>query len=103
MVYSGLEFGQYFELKEDERCHNYLIAVNPAIRMILTILTMQFIFLNSKQFEMFRHRVIARFGLMHMVATNLCEWLYVLVEETKHEIVHLDHHSEGKLKRFFGY
>lgn len=40
------------------------------------------------------------------VATNLCEWLYTLVEETKHEIWHLSHsaheshgdhnnHSEG--------
>jgi Otopetrin len=38
-----------------------------------------------------RHKVIARFGLMHMVATNLCEWLYTLVEETKHEIWHLSH------------
>lgn len=40
---------------------------------------------------MARHKVIARFGLMHMVATNLCEWLYTLVEETKHEIWHLAH------------
>lgn len=40
-----------------------------------------------------RHKVIARFGLMHMVATNLCEWLYTLVEETKHEIYHLEHHD----------
>lgn len=38
-----------------------------------------------------KHKVIARFGLMHMVATNLCEWLYTLVEETKHEIWHLSH------------
>jgi hypothetical protein len=37
------------------------------------------------------HKVISRFGLMHMVATNLCEWLYTLVEETKHEIYHLQH------------
>lgn len=28
-----------------------------------------------------------------MVATNLCEWLYVLVEETKHEIFHIGHHE----------
>jgi hypothetical protein len=40
-----------------------------------------------------RYRRSARFGLMHMVATNLCEWLYVLVEETKHEIVHLAHYN----------
>lgn len=38
---------------------------------------------------MTRHIAISRFGLMHMIATNLCEWLYVLVEETKHEIIHL--------------
>ena len=27
---------------------------------------------------------------MHLIATNLCEWLYVLVEETKHEIAHIE-------------
>lgn len=57
--------------------------------MVLSIVQMQFIFLNTKEFEMKRHKVIVRFGLMHMLATNLCEWLYVLVEETKHEIIHL--------------
>jgi hypothetical protein len=31
--------------------------------------------------------VVARFGLMHMIATNLSEWLYVVVEETKHDIL----------------
>lgn len=59
---------------------------------------MLFILINSSYFwnivhfqeiEMARHIVISRFGLMHMIATNLCEWLYVLVEETKHEIIHL--------------
>ena len=45
--------------------------------------------------DMDRHKIIARFGLMHMVATNLCEWLYVLVEETKHEIIHLGEHGHN--------
>lgn len=57
--------------------------------MVLSIVQMQFIFLNTKEFEMKRHQVIVRFGLMHMLATNVCEWLYVLVEETKHEIINL--------------
>lgn len=95
MVYSGLELGQYFELKGEERCQNALVALTPAARTVLSIVQMQFIFLNTKQFEMHRHKVIARFGLMHMVATNLCEWLYVLVEETKHEILHL--HGVGTI------
>ena len=29
---------------------------------------------------------IARFGLMHMIGTNLCVWLHVLIQETKHQI-----------------
>jgi Otopetrin len=58
--------------------------------MILLIVQMQFIFLNTKEFEMGSHKVIARFGLMHMVATNICEWLYVIIEETKHEIIHFE-------------
>uniref|UniRef100_U5ER56 Putative conserved plasma membrane protein n=1 Tax=Corethrella appendiculata TaxID=1370023 RepID=U5ER56_9DIPT len=91
MVYSGLEFGQYFELKNDPKCDNIFVALTPSARMILSIVQMQFIFLNTTEFDMGQHKVFARFGLMHMVATNLCEWLYVLVEETKHEIHHLEH------------
>lgn len=57
---------------------------------------MQFIFLNTKEFEMKRNKVIVRFGLMHMLATNLCEWLYVLVEETRHEIGNNIENATGK-------
>ncbi|XP_038105005.1 proton channel OtopLc isoform X1 [Culex quinquefasciatus] len=91
MVYSGLEFGQYFELKLDERCHDVLIALVPTARMALCIVQMQFIFFSNGKFHMDRHRYVARFGLMHMLATNVCEWLYVIIEEAKHEIVHIAH------------
>lgn len=37
------------------------------------------------------YKVVAKFGLMHMIATNLCEWLYVLVEETKQDILRAQH------------
>lgn len=91
-----------------EECYsNALQAITPLTRMLLTLLQVQFIFLNHKvsfQFkvntfsnlvsltqdvELNRHKVIGRFGLMHMIATNLCEWLCVLIEETNHEIRHL--------------
>ncbi|XP_065090975.1 proton channel OtopLc-like isoform X2 [Ochlerotatus camptorhynchus] len=91
MVYSGLEFGQYFELHASPGCSSIYIALTPVARMILSIVQMQFIFLNTTELDMARHKVFARFGLMHMIATNLCEWLYILVEETKHEIHHLSH------------
>ncbi|KAG8226015.1 hypothetical protein J437_LFUL004136, partial [Ladona fulva] len=100
MIYSGLEFGQFFELREEQKCHQILQAITPVTRMVLTIVQMHFIFLNNKQEDMRRHKTFARFGLMHMIAMNICEWLYVIVEETKHEIVHLRHqyvwkHHEG--------
>lgn len=49
MVYSGLEFGRYFELKNNNDCIiNVLQAITPATRMILTIAQVQFIFLDNK-------------------------------------------------------
>ncbi|XP_073830849.1 otopetrin-like b isoform X2 [Musca autumnalis] len=95
MVYSGLEFGQFFELNGHPGCRDVFIAITPICRMVLCIAQVQFIFLNTTYLDMARHKVFSRFGLMHMVATNLCEWLYVLVEETKHEIFHIGHHEGG--------
>ncbi|CAB3372571.1 Hypothetical predicted protein [Cloeon dipterum] len=99
MIYSGLEVSKYIELEYE--CRNILLALTPGTRMVLTIVQIQFIFLNNR-IEMGRYKLIARFGLMHMVATNLCEWLYVLVEETKHEIhllTHISHNTSTFLTR----
>ncbi|XP_073999953.1 proton channel OtopLc-like isoform X2 [Rhodnius prolixus] len=88
MIYSGLEFGQYFELERNTKCHNVLLALTPATRMAFTFIQMYFIFLNDEQqMRVTRHKVLARFGLMHMIGTNLSVWLNVLVQETKHEIL----------------
>lgn len=37
--------------------------------------------------KVYKHKITARFGLMHMIGTNLSVWLNVLVQETKHEIL----------------
>ncbi|GLH14561.1 Proton channel OtopLc [Gryllus bimaculatus] len=87
MIYSGLELGQYFELERDTKCHNVLLALTPATRMAFIFIQMYFIFLNNEQMKVYKHRALARFGLMHMIGTNLSVWLNVLVQETKHEIL----------------
>ncbi|KAL5237253.1 hypothetical protein ACI65C_004663 [Semiaphis heraclei] len=88
MIYSGLEFGQYFELEPATKCHNVLLVLTPATRMAFIFIQMYFIFLNDEQqMRVTRHRVLAKFGLMHMIGTNLSVWLNVLVQETKHEIL----------------
>ncbi|VVC38319.1 Otopetrin [Cinara cedri] len=88
MIYSGLEFGQYFELEPATKCHNILLVLTPATRMAFIFIQMYFIFLNDEQqMRVTRHQVLAKFGLMHMIGTNLSVWLNVLVQETKHEIL----------------
>lgn len=51
MIYSGLEFAQYFEIDVDSQCHDILMAVTPATRMVFTFIQMYFIFLNAKVFK----------------------------------------------------
>ncbi|VEN40186.1 unnamed protein product [Callosobruchus maculatus] len=87
MIYSGLEFGQYFEMELNTKCHNVLLALTPATRMAFIFIQMYFIFLNNEQMRVYKHKVATRFGLMHMIGTNLSVWLNVLVQETKHEIL----------------
>jgi hypothetical protein len=43
-------------------------------------------FLPPFQMKLWRHKAISRFGLMHMIATNICVWFNVLILETFHEI-----------------
>lgn len=43
--------------------------------------------MNFSTFSLFCSSFLARFGLMHMIATNLCVWLHVLIQETKHQIM----------------
>ncbi|XP_063913879.1 proton channel OtopLc-like isoform X1 [Zophobas morio] len=86
VIYSGLQFGQYFELSSQKDCDNVLKAVKPLLRIIFALMQMLFIFSYSNFLDMQRSKIIARFGLMHMIATNVCEWLFVLIEETQHDI-----------------
>ncbi|XP_054708501.1 proton channel OtopLc-like [Uloborus diversus] len=88
MIYSGLELGDFFELKSESHCYNILHGVGPAARIVFTFIQMYFIFLNS-QVCIKKFKIPAKFGLMHIIATNICVWLHLLVQETKHGILNL--------------
>ncbi|PNF22295.1 hypothetical protein B7P43_G02931, partial [Cryptotermes secundus] len=88
MIHAVLHFGMYFELRSTSKCDDILVAITPLTQAAFVIMQMIFIFSdNNKLVEEYSYRVVARFGLMHMIATNLCEWLYVVVEETKYDIL----------------
>ncbi|XP_066145093.1 proton channel OtopLc isoform X6 [Euwallacea fornicatus] len=85
MIYNGLEFGVFFEIPFTSPCYMILRGVNPVLQMIFTFMQMYFIFMNSR-LNIHRFKVVARFGLMHVVATNLCVWIRTLVLEYIKEI-----------------
>ena len=111
MIYSGIEIGMFFELNLDDEsdCKNLFSVLRPVLQMPFVFVQMYFIFLNQKvkyllslkgyvfteplyiffQMNVYKNKLITRFGLMHMIATNLCVWLHVLILETHHEIAGL--------------
>ncbi|XP_033321539.1 proton channel OtopLc [Megalopta genalis] len=84
LVFTGLQIGA-------EIASGPFRAITPGARLLLVTAQMHFIFLNSKSLKLSKHTALAKLGLMHMIATNLCEWLQALVEETQHEIKQLGH------------
>nr|CAI5866622.1 unnamed protein product [Callosobruchus analis] len=86
VIYSSLQFGQYWEFSADHECDNWMNACKPLMRIIFVLLQMLFIFSHSNFLDVQKSKLIAKFGLMHMIATNLAEWFLVLVEETRQDI-----------------
>ncbi|CRK93108.1 CLUMA_CG006518, isoform C [Clunio marinus] len=101
LIYIGLEFGSFFEVPFDSPCHQILRGVNPLLQMIFTFMQMYFIFMNSR-LNIHRFKVLARFGLMHVVATNICVWIRTLVLEAQKEITayYLDRVNEPEENQF---
>ena len=110
MIHSGIEVGLFFETSMAPRtkdCQNMLATGRPFLQIIFVFVQMYFIFLNQKvddqfdalyyhrfliaqffQMNVYKNKFTSRFGLMHMIATNLCVWINVLIMETKHEVLH---------------
>ncbi|XP_063224767.1 proton channel OtopLc-like [Bacillus rossius redtenbacheri] len=105
-LYSALALGRYFERSAAEGCADVTVAVNPVARTAFVILQMAFVFANNGKGQNLMcilgfsthvrralqflaspaHAAVSRFGLAHMIAANLCKWLYVVVQEARVDI-----------------
>lgn len=61
MIYSGLEFGQFFELESKEHCYSFIYGFTPSSHMIFTFIQLYFIFMNSRVL-IARHKLIGKFS-----------------------------------------
>lgn len=100
MIYNGLELGKFLEIPLTSPCFLVLQGVNPLLQMIFTFMQMYFIFMNAR-LNIHRFKLVARFGLMHVVATNLCVWIRTLVVESLKEITQYHVKRGGDGQTFF--
>ncbi|XP_055336231.1 proton channel OtopLc-like [Paramacrobiotus metropolitanus] len=78
MIYSCLQLGVFIE---NISCFNIVMGVNPCLFILFILLQLYFIFKNS-QLKITKYRAISRFGLIHLLATDLCMWMRTLLDET---------------------
>ena len=104
MIYNGMELGTFFEIPWTSPCYQVLRGINPILQMVFTFSQMYFVFMNARvrihrcnsieyvtlsilfQLNIHKFKCIARFGLAHIAATNLCVWLRTVVKECTKEI-----------------
>ena len=89
LIYAGLEFVHFFETPF--HCNNWdvMSAVNPVLQMIFTFMQMYYLFMHCK-LNINKNKIIAKFGLMHLIATNGCIWINTLMKESMNEILESD-------------
>ncbi|GFO12133.1 otopetrin-2-like, partial [Plakobranchus ocellatus] len=94
MIHSGLNFGSFVSVSGED-CSEAVRSVKPLIHLVFTFFQLYFIFMNSKMC-IHRYKKLARFGLVHMCATNICVWFRSIVVETLHVIHHSEQNGDHK-------
>lgn len=69
MIYSGLEFGQFFEIDSKEHCYSLIYGLTPGSHMMFTFVQLYFIFMNSRVL-IARHKLIGMFVLLYCLALS---------------------------------
>jgi uncharacterized integral membrane protein len=85
MIYNGLELGTFFEIPWNSPCYQVLRGINPILQMIFTFSQMYFVFMNAR-LNIHKFKCVARFGLVHIVATNICVWIRTMFKESNKDI-----------------
>ena len=118
LIYTGLEFLTFFEVPKTCMEWDVLLGANPILYMIFVFMQMYYIFVHSR-INVNKNKVgenrpnflimiysttffvgkqlVAKFGMMHIVATNVCIVIRTLVKESAKEIITTDHgkHAES--------
>ncbi|EEB11451.1 predicted protein [Pediculus humanus corporis] len=85
LVFNGLEMAMHSMMEGS--CLNDVVFVHPILHGLFTFLQMHFLFVNS-QVLVEKFGLAARFGFMHLAATNLALWIRLVIWESGNEWTH---------------
>ncbi|XP_012937494.1 proton channel OtopLc [Aplysia californica] len=77
----GFNIASYFETENTTTCESYIFTVVYVLHLIFTFIQTFFLFKNHK-LVIDKNKASVRFGLMHLLATNLCVWFVTAITET---------------------
>ncbi|CAL7945127.1 unnamed protein product [Xylocopa violacea] len=83
LVFNGLEMAMHFMMQGAE-CLSDVVLVHPVLHGLFTFLQMHFLFVNS-QVLVERFGLVARFGFIHLTATNIAVWVRLVIWDSAQE------------------
>ncbi|KAH0558049.1 hypothetical protein KQX54_014072 [Cotesia glomerata] len=89
LVFNGLEMAMH-SLMQGAECLNDIVFVHPALHGMFTFLQMHFLFVNS-QVLVERFGLAARFGFIHLAATNIAVWARLVIWDSALEWTYFVH------------
>ncbi|KAK7096762.1 hypothetical protein V1264_003828 [Littorina saxatilis] len=88
----GFHIASYFETENTTTCESHIFILVYVSHLIFTFVQTFFLFKNHK-LVIDKNKASVRFGLMHLLASNLCVWFVTAVTETAKDYRQQDFHS----------
>ncbi|XP_024943407.1 uncharacterized protein LOC107270275 isoform X2 [Cephus cinctus] len=89
LVFNGLEMAMH-SMMQGAECLSDVVFVHPVLHGLFTFLQMHFLFVNS-QVLVERFGLAARFGFIHLAATNIAVWARLVVWDSAQEWTYFVH------------
>merc|ERR1711892_1583199 len=86
LIFNGLEIAMHATMN-NKNCVDDIVIAHPILQALFTFLQMHFLFVNSTVIVE-RFGLFARFGFIHLVATNLALWVRTVIWESANEWIH---------------
>ncbi|KAK6172603.1 hypothetical protein SNE40_016226 [Patella caerulea] len=86
----GFHIASYFETDTTSTCESAIFTLVYVLHLIFTFVQTFFLFKNHK-LVIDKHKAAVRFGLMHLLATNICVWLVTAIMETSEDYNQLNY------------